>query len=171
MSTDFSSTRLLVILGGAVVFAALGFGALSLMKAGPSTTSASPLPVHRVVRRIVAVKHSAAKARPTVRLRAGLPAPIRYALLRHRTVVVSLHGNGAVDTAAAAEARAGAARAHTGFISLDIRREHWAGPIADFNGTAADPSVLVVRRPGVVVRRFDAYQDRQVIAQAAHDAR
>jgi hypothetical protein len=119
----------------------------------------------------VAVKHSAAKPRPVVRLLSGLPAPIRYALMRHRIVVVSLHGNGVVDASAAAEARAGAALAHTSLVSLDIRRDRWAGPIADFNGSAADPSVLVVRRPGVVVRRFDAYQDRQVIAQAAHDAR
>jgi hypothetical protein len=29
----------------------------------------------------------------------------------------------------------------------------------------------VVRRPGVVVRELDGYQDRQVVAQAAHDAR
>jgi hypothetical protein len=168
MSTDFSSARLLVILGGALAFAALGFGVLTLTKSGASTTVASPLPVHRVVHRTVAAKHS---PRPAVRLLSGLPAPIRYALMRHRIVVVSLHGNGAVDASAAAEARAGAALAHTNLVSLDIRRDRWAGPIADFNGSAADPSVLIVRRPGVVVRRFDAYQDRQVIAQAAHDAR
>jgi hypothetical protein len=169
MSTDFSSARLLAVLGGALAFAALGFGVLTVVGARSASTDAAPILVHRVDGRAPATRHRA--IRPAVKLLPSLPAPIRYALMRHRVVVVSLHGNGVVDASAAAEARAGAALAHTNLVSLDIRRDRWAGPIADFNGSAADPSVLVVRRPGVVLRRFDVYQDRQVIAQAAHDAR
>jgi len=34
-----------------------------------------------------------------------------------------------------------------------------------------DPAVIVVRRPGIVVKRLEGFHDRQVVAQAAHDAR
>jgi hypothetical protein len=169
MSTDFSSTRLLVILGGALAFFALGFAALMLTHARSSSSDAAPLPVHHVVHHASGTRHRAAKH--TVRLLPGLPAPVHYALLRQPTIVVSLYGKGSVDAAAAAEARAGASLGHAGFVGLDIRRDRWAGPIADFDASAADPAVLVVRRPGVIVRRLDGYQDRQIVAQAAHDAR
>lgn len=169
MSTDFSSTRLLVILGGALAFLALGFAALTLTHARHSSSDAAPLPVHHVVHHAARTRHRAAK--PAVRLLPGLPAPVRYALLRQRTIVVSLYEKGSVDTAAAVEARAGASLAHAGFVGLDVRKERWAGPIADFDASAADPAVFVVRRPGVIVRRLDGYQDRQIVAQAAHDAR
>jgi hypothetical protein len=169
MSTDFSSTRLLSILGGTVAVAALAFGALTLTSAQSASSTAAPLLGHHVVHRAARAPHRTAK--PVVKLRPGLPAPIRYALLRHRTIVVALYGNGAVDAGAATEARAGASLAHSGFVGLDIRKDRWAGPIADFNSSAADPAVLVVRRPGVVVRQLDGYQDRQIVAQAAHDAR
>ena len=110
-------------------------------------------------------------AAPLVKLNPGLPAPIRYALLRHRSVVVVLHGAGGVDATAAAEARAGASLARTSFISLDVRRARYATSMAAFADSIADPAVLVVRRPGVVVKRFEGFHDRQVVAQAAHDAR
>jgi len=170
MSTDFSSARILVILGGALAFAALGFGVLMLMGVRSSSSAAAPLPVHHAVQQAPAAKKARAR-KPVVRLLPNLPAPIRYALLRHRSIVVVLHGNGAVDAGAAAEAHIGASLAHTSFVSLDVRKNRLAGPIADFSGSAVDPSVLLVRRPGVVVRRLDGYQDRQVVAQAAHDAR
>jgi hypothetical protein len=171
MSTDFSSTRLLVILGGALAFAVLGFGVLTFMSARSPSAGAAPLLTRHAVHRTTVVIRAAARPKPVVKLLPSLPAPIRYALLRHRTAVVTLHGAGGVDAAAAAEARAGASLAHTAFVSLDVRKDRWAGPIADFNSSAADPAVLVVRRPGVVVRQLDGYQDRQIVAQAAHDAR
>ena len=57
------------------------------------------------------------------------------------------------------------------FIALDVLRGRDAGSIAGLTGSLADPSIVIVRRPGTVVRRLDGHQDRQVVAQAAHDAR
>jgi hypothetical protein len=109
--------------------------------------------------------------KPVVKLVPGLPGPIRYALLRHRSVVVAIHGRGGFDAVAAEEARAGASLAHTSFVSLDVRKPRYATPIAAFADTISDPAVIVVRRPGIVVKRLEGFHDRQVVAQAAHDAR
>lgn len=174
MSIDFSSARRLVILVGVVVFVGVGFAVVTLERAKSSSSAATPLPVHHVAKQAPTRAPSAkpaAHATPVVKLNPGLPAPIRYALLRHRSVVVALHGVGVVDTAAATEARAGASLAHTSFVSLDVRKARYATAVAGFDGSTAEPAVIVVRRPGIIVKRFEGIHDRQVVAQAAHDAR
>jgi len=170
MSIDFSPTRRIVILVGLLVFAILGFAVLTLERARTPDVSAPVRPAahHVPTAKPPATHHARAAA---VKLSPGLPAPIRYALLRHRSVVVAVHGAGDVDAAAVAEARRGASLAHTTFISLDIRRARYATALAGFDDSIANPAVIVVRRPGVVVKSFPGFHDSQVVAQAAHDAR
>jgi hypothetical protein len=86
-------------------------------------------------------------------------------------VVVGLYEHRTGDGGALSEARAGAALAHTTFLALDVLQARYAGPIAGFTGSLADPGVVIIRRPGKVVHRLDGYHDRTVVAQAAHDAR
>ena len=174
MSIDFSSALRLVIIVGVLAFAGLGFAVFTLERAKPSSTAATPVPVHHVATHdpthAPAAKPAAA-VKPVVKLVPGLPGPIRYALLRHRSVVVAIHGRGGFDAVAAEEARAGASLAHTSFLSLDVRKPRYATPIAAFADSISDPAVIVVRRPGIVVKRLEGFHDRQVVAQAAHDAR
>jgi hypothetical protein len=54
---------------------------------------------------------------------------------------------------------------------LDVTRETVAAPLAGWAPNAVDGSVLVVRRPGKVAVELDGYADRQMVAQAALDAK
>lgn len=160
----------------AVVALLLAAGGMAVLLLAARHAQSTKEPVAPVTHSTAARPHAAQLhvARRQVaalpKLLPGLPPPIRYALLRHHTIVVALNG-GRSDAAALAEARTGARLAHTSFLSLDVTREKRAAPIAGFGGTVSDPAVLVVRRPGVVVRRFEGFEDREVVAQAAHDAR
>ena len=55
--------------------------------------------------------------------------------------------------------------------SLDVLRPRFAGSIAGFTGSLSTPSVIVVRRPGVITKHLTGLQDRRTVAQAAHDGR
>lgn len=168
MSID-TPIRIVLLVGVLVAAAATAFALLVL---GHSRTAAKtretpvvaphhtkPTPQH------AKPKHAAPH------LLAGLPAPIARTLAHHRVVVVALYERRTGDAVAVAEARAGAAQARMPFIALDVLRGRDAGSIAGLTGSLADPSIVIVRRPGTVVRRLDGHQDRQVVAQAAHDAR
>lgn len=172
MSID-APTRIVVLLA---VLLACGAAAVALLVVGHSrsTPHAAPAAAKVATHRASTITHRAATtpakpAKPT--LLPGLPKPIAYALARHPVVVVGLYEHRTGDSTALAEARAGAALAHTTFISLDVLLPRYAGSIADFTGSLAEPGIVVVRRPGRIVSRLDGYQDRQVVFQAAHDAR
>ena len=174
MSIEAPVTRIVVLVALAL---ACGGAAVALLLAGASRSAATPAP-HTVT----ALHHAAGAPKPApvvvhrpkiVRptLLAGLPGPIAYVLERHPAVVVALYEHGTGGGAALAEARAGAGLAHTPFVAIDVLRPRFAGSIAGFTGSLATPSVIVVRRPGVITKHLTGLQDRRTVAQAAHDGR
>ncbi len=119
-----------------------------------------PAPAHRVA------------PKPQLHLVAGLPAPLHRALERSRTVVAVVYApHLARDVSVLAAGLQGAQDAHVGFAPLDVSRRAVALSLATWRPQAADPAVLVVRRPGVVVTELDGWSDRAMVAQAAADAR
>jgi hypothetical protein len=80
-------------------------------------------------------------------------------------------GTDAGDRAAVAEARRGAREAGVSFAALNVLDEKVAREVQPFVGTASPPVLLVVKRPGKVVARFNGTVDETVVAQAATNAR
>ena len=102
----------------------------------------------------------------------GLPTVLAQALRKHRVTVVALYDpQAAIDQMALAEARAGAASAHAGFVALNIRSEPQVRPLAQLLGVLESPSILVYERPNTLFVRVDGFSDRQTVAQAAANAR
>jgi hypothetical protein len=184
--------RLVALLGGV---AALGLAAFMLTLGRPSgTTEASvatikplhpvrPLGTHGTARTKPAVTHPKAKAQPKAKpartkpaakpiaLLPGLPPAIASALRRHELVVVSLFDPQArVDRISLAEASAAARVANAGFVGLNVLDQRQAGPLTRLLGLLPDPAVLVYRRPGELVARFDGFADRDTVAQAVANA-
>lgn len=109
--------------------------------------------------------------KPPVVTATGLPAVLVRALERHPVVVVGLYDPQArVDGISLAEADAGAIAAGAGFVPLDVLDAAQAGPLMKQLGVLPDPAVLVYRRPGDLVARFDGFADRDTVAQAATNA-
>jgi hypothetical protein len=101
----------------------------------------------------------------------GIPAILARALGRHSVVVVALFNPEAdVDRISLAEASAGAAASRVGFVPLNVLAQAQAGPLTRTFGVLPDPAVLVYRRPGKLVARFDGFVDRDTVAQAASSA-
>jgi hypothetical protein len=110
--------------------------------------------------------------KPRIVLTPGLPAPLHRALEQSRTVVAVLyapHVKRDVDVLAAA--LQGSHDARVGFAALNVSRRSVALALATWHPQAADPAVLVVRRPGTVVTELDGWSDRTMVAQAAADAK
>jgi hypothetical protein len=174
--------RIVVALGG---LAALGLAAFMLgmgRPSGASEASVAPItPLHRVQKsaaHATAPKQAAPKkpvpkkpAPKPVELLPGLAPEVAAALREYDIVVVSLFDPQArVDQISLAEASAGAKAAHAGFVPLDVLRQGQAGPLVRQLGVLPDPAVLVYRRPGDIVARFDGFADRDTVAQAAANA-
>jgi hypothetical protein len=125
----------------------------------------------RVAQKAHTAKPAHVKAARKVVLLPGLPPSIAHALRYSDVVVVSLFARGAQgDGAARSEARKGARAVHAAFVSVNVLDERTAIRISDFAGeNATAPSVLVVKRPGRVVNRFQGFTDRQLVAQAAQN--
>jgi hypothetical protein len=171
MSIDVP-TRIVVLVGALMATAAAAFALLVLGHSRTATPQTPVVPAHHAKTPVKAPTPTTAKPKPAApKLLSGLPVPIARALAHHRVVVVALYEHGTGDSANVAEARAGAAQAQTPFIALDVLKDRDAGLVAGLTGSLADPGIVVVRRPGKIVRRLDGHQDRQVVAQAAHDAR
>ena len=179
--------RIVVALGA---LAALGLAAFTLgmgRPSGASQASIAPIkplhPVRKVVqarpkvvptRPKVATKPKVAPKKPTpkpVALLPGLTPEVAAALRTHYVVVVSLFDPQArVDQISLAEASAGAKATHAGFVPLDVLRQSQGGPLVRQLGVLPDPAVLVYRRPGDLVARFDGFADRDTVAQAVVNA-
>lgn len=102
----------------------------------------------------------------------NLPSPLRSALQHSKLVVAVLFAPGvAGDGDAVQAAREGAAAAHAGFTTLNVTQEPVAAALAAWAPHATDPAVLVVGRPGQIVRELDGWVDQDMVAQAALDAR
>ena len=174
--------RIVVALGG---LAALGLAAFMLgigRPSGASEAAVAPIkplhPVRKPAAHTTAPKQTASKTpvpkTPTtkpVELLPGLTPQVAAALREHDVVVVSLFDPQArVDQISLAEASAGAKAAHAGFVPLDVLRQGQAGPLVRQLGVLPDPAVLVYRRPGDIVARFDGFADRDTVAQAVANA-
>jgi hypothetical protein len=171
------------ILGIVGILAAAALGLLLFMQSRSShTATATPLStagklhsststpaLHGTVSR--PSTHAATPAAPRIVLLPGLPGPVAHALRYSKVVVVSLYAAGAVgDRAALAQARLGAASAHAGFAAVNVLNERTAVGLDKFAGATSSPAVLVVRRPGRIVNRFQGYADSGLVAQAAQNA-
>jgi hypothetical protein len=114
--------------------------------------------------------HAAAPPVHPVHVDPTLPAPLRAALEQQRTVVVGFYDPQVrVDRIALVEAAAGAAEAHVGFVRVNVLDDRVAGRLTALlpaGDILPDPGILVYRRPGKLVYRFDGYLDRTAIAQA-----
>jgi hypothetical protein len=176
--------RLVAILGGV---AALGLAAFMLTagRSSPGSTAASvatikPLHPVRKLGTHGTVRKPAAKAKPHVKpkvapkpvsLVSGLPSKLAQALRKHDLVVVTLFDpQSQVDAITVAEASAGAEAAQAGFVPLSVVDQREAGPLVRQLGALPDPAVLVYRRPGKLVARFDGFADRDTVAQAVANA-
>jgi len=114
-----------------------------------------------------AAKPAAAPEAP----KSGFPAAVDAALAKHEVVVVSLVVPGArVDELAAAEAKAGAEAGGVGFLALNVLNEEVAHALLTKLGEVHDPTLLVLKRPGVVALKVPGFVDRDTVAQAAANA-
>jgi hypothetical protein len=164
--------RIVVALAG---LAALGLTAFTLGIGRPSGASEAsvvaikPLhPVRKPATHATAPKKVAPKS---IALAPGLAPEVAAALRSHDVVVVSLFDPQArVDQISLAEASAGAKAAHAGFVALDVLRQGQGDPLLKQLGVLPDPAVLVYRRPGDIVARFDGFADRDTVAQAVANA-
>ncbi|HLX31152.1 MAG TPA: hypothetical protein VKR79_00125 [Gaiellaceae bacterium] len=104
-----------------------------------------------------------------------LPGQLRAALARNPIVVVGLYDPQVrEDSLTLSEARAGAAQAHAAFLGVNLLDDAVAGRLTALLPSGQllpSPGILVYKRPGKVVFRFDGYLDRTAIAQAVDDTR
>src|SRR5919205_323360 len=122
-------------------------------------------PVHHVTKP-KPVRHHAKRV---VHIDPSLPAALRIALRRHPVVVAVLYAARAPgDEEALKAAREGAKGAHAGFAVLDVADEKVAQAVALKLPGTADPSVLVVRRPGKITVLLPGYVDSDAVAEAVH---
>jgi len=169
---DLRARPLLVLL--LLVVAAAG-AALLVLERTRKSDSGSAAPAKPPV---AAKAHSPARPAPKPKPKPArpaspadeLPAPIRRALAADSVVVVSLYDPKAkIDGTAMREAEAGAARAGSSFVPIDVRKNNVAALNARY-GVMQDPAVLVLRPPGALVVRIDGFADRETVAQAAVNA-
>ena len=181
--------RLVALLGGV---AALGLAAFMFLgHSSPGSTQATLTPAERSAmhakskhkprstpapkrvapHKAISKPAPAKPARPAIAVLPGLPPDLARSLRRHELVVVSLYDPQArVDRISLAEASAGASVAHAGFVPLNVLDQRQAGPLMTQLGVLPDPAVLVYRRPGKLVARFDGFADRDTVAQAVINA-
>ena len=171
--------RIVVALGG---LAALGLAAFMLMGRPSAASQASVAPIKPLhpVRKVAAHPTAPTKAAPEkpvakkpaprpIVLLPGLTPEVAAALGKHDVVVSLFDPQARVDQISLAEASAGAKAAHAGFVPLNVLRQRQAGPLMQQLGVLPDPAVLVYRRPGDLVARFDGFADRDTVAQAVVD--
>ena len=168
--------RFLAIVG---VVAAIGLGAFFFLHKSSSSISSTPLPSSSSA---TTAGHAASTAssgtvaaKPAQRkvvLVAGLPRQVAHTLRRSRVAVVVLYSHGAVgDSALVRQARKGAKAVHAGFAAINVAGETTARAMGGFAGaTTSPPEILVVKRPGKIVNRFEGFVDSQIVAQAARNA-
>jgi hypothetical protein len=174
--------QLLALVG--LLAALAGGAALTLQHNSPSATPPIVEPRAKVGHKTPAVvatpsTHTSVRPQPVKHAPAlvaanGLPMVLATALRKHRIVVVSLvDPQSLTDAVSFAEARAGAAAAHVGFLSVSVLDANVAGPLTTLlpgGGLLPDPGLLIYRRPGSLVQRINGFADRDAVAQAAAGA-
>jgi hypothetical protein len=159
-----------------IVALVAAFAALMLVRSGVigGSSSESP-PVAVPSHTATPVRPGAVQPKPAVKpkivLLTGLPKPVAHALRYSKVVVVSLYaGPAKSDRPAVSEARMGARSAGAGFVAMNVIDDRKAAALAPFVGSVSAPTMIVVRRPGKIVARFEGSFDSAVVAQAAHNA-
>ncbi len=164
--------RLFAILFGVVVLA--GGYWMVVRKHSSSPTTASSTPVSTTPTSTTPSKTHTHTATPPARKLAthGMPVAVARALQKHSVVVVSLSSpRSDLDKLASAEARAGAAASHVGFVSINVFHQRAGIPLLHKLGIVDTPAVLVVTRRRSVTAELKGFVDRNVVAQAVSDAR
>jgi hypothetical protein len=164
--------RLFALLFGVVVLA--GGYWMVVRKHSSSPTTASSTPVSTTPTSTTPSKTHTHTATPPARKLAthGMPVAVARALQKHSVVVVSLSSpRSDLDKLASAEARAGAAASHVGFVSINVFHQRAGIPLLHKLGIVDTPAVLVVTRRRSVTAELKGFVDRNVVAQAVSDAR
>jgi hypothetical protein len=167
---------MLVLLGVILAAAAAFLVARPILLSDDSSSSTSPAPVATTPSTPASspapVKPATTPAKPAVVLLPGLPARVAGKLQHSNVVVVSVYSaTAAGDRSAVVAARKGAKDAGVAFAALNVLDEPTALQLEPWLGVVSSPVVLVVRRPGNIVLRFDKHVDEKVVAQAALNAR
>lgn len=127
--------------------------------------------------KLALAKAKAPKRRPAVTN--GIPTPLADALKHHAVVVVALvTPKSAVDELTLAEAKAGAAEAQTGFVTIDVANNAQVAALTALVGSSASPqdrlldapAVLIFQQPQALYVRLNGYSDADTIRQAAANA-
>jgi hypothetical protein len=171
-----------LVLGGG--FLVLGRSSSS---AAPAVHTIKPLHPHAKAKAKVALAPpkvaAAAKAKAAPKRRPavvnGVPTPLASALEHHSVVVVALVApKSSVDQLTLGEAKAGAAAAHAGFVTIDVSNNAQVQALSGLVGASAapqnrlldDPAVLVFQKPRALYVRLNGYVDASTIEQAAVNA-
>jgi hypothetical protein len=112
-----------------------------------------------------------ASAPRVVVTKSGFPAPVDRALRRRGVAVVAVYMPRApVDALVRTEARAAAIESRVGFVAISALSERLVSLLVAKTGVLPAPSVLVIKRPGIVTATLGV-TDRETIAQAVAQAR
>ena len=168
MTASLPNTRLLAALGALAALVALLLIARPLVLGGDDSAAPAATPKTSPA---VTPPPAPAPAPARVNLLPALPPAIARELRYENVVVVSLYGAKAPsDRKALAHARVGAKQVGAGFVAFNVFDERKANALVKFLGTADSPTVLVVRRPGIVVTQIPGFVDHEIVAQAAQNA-
>jgi thiol:disulfide interchange protein len=173
MNATLSTRQIRVVALGVLVVVAVG-GFLAVTHKSTTTTTAPPRPAHTTQATTTPTPskthtHTVTPAKVNTH---GLPVPVARALQKHSVVVVALTTpHGADEQATSAEAQAGAAQMHAGFVAIDVFHQKNGTAILRKLGVVDTPEILVVRRSGAITSQFKGFVDRDVVAQAVADAR
>ena len=167
--------RLVAMLVVAVV-AAGGYLVVSKHKTTNSTTASSTPSVttpahttHAVTTPTPTKSHAGSSGKLNTH---GLPVSVARALRKHSVVVVTLTTpRGEDDMVVRAEAQAGAAEMHAGFVAIDVFHQRPGTAMLRKLGVVDTPVTLVIKRPANILSQFPGLVDRDVVAQAVANAR
>jgi hypothetical protein len=110
------------------------------------------------------------KPKPKISLYQNLPSSLLAALQRSQLVVAVVFNPGAPDDRIAHdEALVGARSVGAGFVALNVLSQADISQITRTYGLIQDPSVLIFRRPGVVIGRLNGFADSSSVAQAVEE--
>jgi hypothetical protein len=122
-------------------------------------------------------KAKALKRRPAVTK--GIPTPLADALKRHAVVVVALiTPKSAVDELTLGEAKAGAAAAQAGFVTIDVANNAQVAALTALISSSANPqdrlldapAILIFQQPQTLFVRLNGYSDADTVRQAVANA-
>lgn len=175
MNATLSTRQLrLVVLAVVGVVAVGGFLVVSKHKSTSTTASSTPSlttpasTTHAATTPTPSKTHTATHAGLNTH---GLPPAVARALQKHSVVVVTLTTpRGQDDVVVRAEAKAGAAEMHAGFVAIDVFHQKPGTQMLRKLGVVDTPVTLVIKRPANIVSQFPGLVDRDVVAQAVENA-